>query len=115
MRYLLVLLLSYAAISQTFEAATIKFVWDPNPEADVAGYNLYARQGTNKYSRVLSTTNNYCSVTFTNVDIHTVYVTAVNTSFMESAPSKSLTVNTKAPIPPSSYRVEKIDITYVAK
>jgi fibronectin type 3 domain-containing protein len=112
---LLALLFTLSLAAQSFDRATITFAWDANTEPDLAGYRLYVREGTNSYSRVASTTNTMCSVTFTNVALYSIYVTAVNTSTMESLPSNVLTINTKAPQAPATFKLQQLDIRYVVK
>lgn len=87
-------------------AASIGVTWNANSETDLAGYNIYDKVGTGTNAKV-GTTGVSSNPTFTIpsvVDgVHTVTVTAFDSSGNESLPSdpESITVDTVAPGIPS--------------
>jgi hypothetical protein len=114
MKNLFWLLFALQASAQSFSKADVGFAWNANSEPDLAGYRLYVATATST-NQVAVTTNTTCSVTFTNIGLHYVWVTAFNTSTMESGPSNVLTINTKAPVAPSTMKMSEFRVTYVAK
>jgi hypothetical protein len=99
--------------AQSLTSVAITFAWDANSEPDLAGYRLYSvYAGSTNRSAILTATTN--SMTFTNLGPHQVWVTALNTTGLESGPSNVLTVNTKAPNPPT-FKIQSVSLIYTAR
>ena len=77
-------------------AATVKLAWDPNTEADLAGYNVYRSQTSGSgYSRLngsLVLTSSFNDATVVSGQTYFYSVTAVNTLAVESGFSNEVTV-----------------------
>lgn len=88
----------------------VTVAWDPNPENDIAGYNTYLGFVGTAVTNKLTTTNTEQPVINMALDTnYWFYVTAFNTSGLESDPSIVLTYQTKSSIPP--YKDIKKDIS----
>ena len=91
--------------------AEIKLAWDRNQEPDLAGYRLYwAQNGSTNFVRIQEITNETVHVVITNRTAF--YVTAFNTSMLESLPSNILVVNPDPPKSPSGLKLTELIMTY---
>lgn len=108
---LALLLLSLPVSAQVTVQANVKLAWNPNLEPDLAGYRLYvSASATNNFLPVLETTNTTASITITNRA--QVYVTAFNTSMMESLPSNTLQLNPTQPAAPTRLMLQTLTLVY---
>lgn len=95
-------ILCLALIGKTASAASVDLVWDPNPETDIAGYNLCYGTSSGNYTTTLPNgTSNSASVSGL-IEGKTYYfaVKAVNASGYESAPSAEVVY--QVPVPGTS-------------
>lgn len=79
-------------------AAEVRLAWDPNPETDIAGYNLWYSSG-GAFTLVNAGTNT--SVAISNLVegvSYSFFATAYNTAGLESDPSE--TIQYLVPLPP---------------
>lgn len=87
------------AVSRLNFSASITVAWDPNPDPNVAGYNLYFRETgaaiTNKLN-VLNVTNTTISSLQAGAT-YEMFVTAYCVDGIESEPSNAVTYSTPAP------------------
>jgi hypothetical protein len=83
-----IILLMNLAVAKGF-GASATLIWDPNPEADLAGYYVYF--GTNSMDRIQ--VGKQTTITLSNLvagSRYTIYATAYNSAGLESEPSESV-------------------------
>lgn len=99
MKHLLPLFLA----TSTAYAASVTLTWDPNPEADLAGYRIYYGPSTRNYTNALSFPGRGNTNSVTNLTAGTYYfaVTAYSTNNLESDYSNevAITVPGRPPAP----------------
>lgn len=84
---LLVAILSQVAVA----AASATVSWLPNPEPDIAGYRVYYKPTDTNAMTTVWTTNTSVRVDHLKQGrTYVFYVTAINTSKLESLPSESV-------------------------
>jgi len=79
------------------DAGIMRIMWDPSPEADLAGYNLYRAQlfgGFVKLNQTLLTTTDFLDDAIQLNSTYTWRLTAVDQQDLESQPSMDVEVST---------------------
>lgn len=61
----------------------VKLAWDENPEADIAGYNVYYGRGSGEYTGQLTVTKPTATVSVRGTRVLYFAITAVTTSGIE--------------------------------
>jgi len=112
----LIALFALLASMVTGHSASVTLAWDPNPEPDIAGYNIYWRTNGGSYGVPnLVTVTNGTEGTVSNLLYGVQYLfvaTAFNTSGLESDYSNEVTAQIPGkPQPPSNLRTNKIVLT----
>ena len=107
MRTLIITIL-LLALAVCAHAADVTLTWDPNTEADLAGYRLYqkADSATPPFVKVQEIQKGTTTASVTGLDSSHSYsfaVTAYNTAGMESAYSNVVTIPA-APIAPAGLK-----------
>jgi len=102
--YIILSLLFYTTfLSLALNAANILVSWNPNSEADLAGYNVYYGTASGQYGEAISTTETSQLLTLTPSEGTTYYfaVTAYDTSGNESGYSEEVSLFIPDPIAPA--------------
>ena len=115
MKKTLALIVGFLLLAGVCQAATnITFEWDPNSEADLAGYRLYQSQTSGAYiygdgNQVATILTGTETLTFTAIADGTYFwvLTAYDEDGNESGPSNEVTANldTLAPDAPSTVTI----------
>lgn len=103
MRTRWVFLILLGMIGAGVSAARIRLAWDANTETDLAGYMVYQAPGISggEFRRVLKTAETTAKLDRP-TGIYRLYVTAINTSGLESDPSNVVTNMTQEASPPAN-------------
>ncbi len=97
--------------------ATATFVWDANPEPDIAGYNLYFGTEPGKWdSKVAAGPNTQAEILFPDFGVYYVVATALNNSGLESKPSDELMAEViwRGPSAPGEFRATGMNVAVQA-
>ena len=101
--HLLVPVLLFFSSSAAWSAESVTLAWDPNPESDVIGYQLYYGTVSGIYSQNVNV-GNATEVVIPGLDSSTTYyavVTAYNAAGLESFLSEELAFETGPATPPA--------------
>jgi hypothetical protein len=71
-------------------AKDITLAWNPNTEADLAGYNLYVAEAGQAANTITVSTNSATVLGLVEGKTYTIYATAFNTAGLESDPSQQI-------------------------
>jgi chitinase len=104
-RWAALLLFLGAAIAAL--AASVTLAWDPNSEADVAGYRLFWGTTDVGFVNVTNCGNvtNWTVVDLQPAEEYAFYVTCYNTSGLESEPSNVVTYSVPGLLPAPTLRL----------
>ena len=83
-------------------AESVPLIWDENPEPDVSSYKVYYGTTPEELNESKVFETNSGSIDLPNGVIHYAVVTAINTSGLESLPSKILAFQVGVPVKPGA-------------
>jgi hypothetical protein len=96
-----------ALIARVSQAESVRVAWNSNPEPDIAGYKLFWGQLNSAATvRDVGNTNQAEVTDLTPGTTYYLYLTAYNTSGLESDPSSSITYTVPSGPPPISVQTE---------